>query len=193
MVDKLVDKLSENWSAHDHFLVQCILGELVKQVANCELVKDSNVDEMEYYPFFTFNWIDPGEETTVDWLGKHRQYKCTMQIDAHSNSDKEAMILAQRLYDALHEVPYRRFFKQAYIVPQNIGNAANRTTFQGINYDNDYGFDCSFYVNGGFQFKRKDLNFTFQDQTIETVKADESVIGSNYHDTINVSKNKEEN
>ena len=189
----MVDKLPENWQAQDHFLVQCILGELVNQVTSCELVKDSNIDEREDYPFFTFRWIDPGEETTGDWLESHRQFTCTMQVDAHAASDKDAMNLSQRLYEALHEVPYRRFFKQAYIVPQHVGNATNRTTFQGINYDNDYGFDCSFYVNGGFLFKRKDLNFTFQNQTIETVKADESVTGSNYHDTINVSKNKEEN
>lgn len=189
----MVDKLSENWQAQDHFLVQCILGELVNQVTNCELVKDSNIDEMEDYPFFTFRWIDPGEETTGDWLGLHRQFTCTMQVDAHAASDKDAMNLSQRLYEALHEVPYRRFFKQAHIVPQHVGNAANRTTFQGINYDNDYGFDCSFYVTSGFLFERKDLNFTFQDQTIETVKADESVLGTNTKDAIFADKNKEEN
>lgn len=189
----MVDKVQDNWSAQDHFLVQCILGELVNQVANCELVKDSSIDEREDYPFFTFHWIDPGKETTGDWLGLHRQFTCTMQIDAHSNSDKEAMNLAQRLYEALHEVPYRRFFKQAYIVPQTVGNAANRTIFQGINYDNDYGFDCSFYVTGGFLFNKKDLNFTFQDQTIETVKANESVLGANFKNTVIANKNEEEN
>lgn len=187
MVDRLPAKLQ------DHFLVQYILGELVNQVTNCELVKDSNIDEMEDYPFFTFHWIDPGIETTGDWLGKHRQYKCTMQIDAHAASDLQAMNLAQRLYEALHEAPYRRFFSQCHILPDQIGNAGNRTALQGINYDNDYGFDCSFYVTSGYEFKEQDLDFTVSDETIESVKASESVTGSNINDAINVSKNKEEN
>ncbi|WP_046814066.1 phage neck terminator protein [Lactobacillus helveticus] len=186
MVDKLPAKLQ------DHFLVQYILGKLVNQVTNCELVTDSNLDEMENYPFFTFHWIDLGEETTSDWLGQHRQFTCTMQVDAHATSDIEAINLAQRLYEALHEAPYRRFFKQAYIVPQTVSNTANRTTLQGVNYDNDYGFDCSFYVTGGFLFEEKDLNFTFQDQTIETVKADESVLGTNFKDAIFADKNNKE-
>ena len=177
----------------DHFLVQYFLGKLVNQVTGCELVEDANIDEMEDYPFFTFKWIDFCQEPNADWLGKHRQYICTMQIDCHSNSSVQAMNLARKLFEALHEVPYRRFFKQAYIVPQTVGNASNRTTLQGINYDNDYGFDCTFYVTGGFLFERKDLNFTFQDQTIETVKADESVLGTNAKDAIFADKNKEEN
>lgn len=176
----------------DHFLVQYILGKLVNQVTNCELVKDSTIDEMEDYPFFTFRWIDPGEETTGDWLGEHRQFTCTMQIDAHATSDSEAMNLAQRLYEALHEVPYRRFFKQAYIVPQTVGNSANRTTLQGINYDNDYGFDCSFYVTGGFLFEEKDLNFVPRDPVIESVKANGSVAGSHVGGAFSVSKNDKE-
>ena len=177
----------------DNFLVQYILGKLVNQVTNCELVQDSSIDDMEDYPFFTFRWIDPGTDTTADWLGTHRQYTCTMQIDAHASSEPQAIDLSRRLYEALHERPYRRFFSQAYITPSVIGNAGNRTSLQGINYDNDYGFDCNFYVTGGFVFKEEDLNFTFQDQTIETVKADESVLGTNVKDAIFADKNKEEN
>ena len=78
-------------------------------------------------------------------------------------------------------------------MPQTVGNASNRTTVQGINYDTDYGFDCPFYCTGGFLFERKALYFTFQDQTIETVKADESVLGTNAKDAIFADKNKEEN
>lgn len=187
MVDRLPAKL------RDHFLVQYILGKLVNQVTNCEFIKDDNADEMDDYPFFTFHWIDPGQETTGDWLGKHRQYKCTLQIDAHATSDLQAMNLAQRLYEALHKVPYRRFFSQCHILPDRIGNAGNRTVLRGINYDNDYGFDCSFYVTSGYEFQEKDLDFTVSNETIETIKAEESVTGSNSHDAINVSKNKEEN
>ena len=157
----------------DHFLVQYILGKLVNQVTGCELVKDSSVDEMDEYPFFTFRWIDPGEETTADWLGPHRQYTCSMQIDAHASSDLQAMDLAQRLYEALHERPYRRFFSQACIMPSTIGNAGNRTVLRGINYDNDYGFEV-------------------EDYTIESIRAKESVIGSNSDGAISVSKNNKE-
>ena len=53
----MVDRLPK---LQDHFLVQYILGKLVNQVTNCELVKDSNIDEMEDYPFFTFRWIEIG-------------------------------------------------------------------------------------------------------------------------------------
>lgn len=176
----------------DHFLVQYILGKLVNQVTGCELVKDSSVDEMDEYPFFTFRWIDPGEETTADWLGPHRQYTCSMQIDAHASSDLQAMDLAQRLYEALHERPYRRFFSQACIMPSTIGNAGNRTVLRGINYDNDYGFDCTFYVTGGFTFQESDLNFEVEDYTIESIRAKESVIGSNSDGAISVSKNNKE-
>lgn len=186
MVDKLPAKLQ------DHFLVQYILGKLVNQVTNCELVKDTNIDEIEDYPFFTFHWIDLSTETTGDWLGKHRQYKCTMQIDSHAASDTQAMVLSQQLYEALHEVPYRRFFSQCHILPDQIGNTGNRTVFQTTNYDNDYGFDCSFYITGGYEFKEEDLDFTVSDETIESVKASESVNGSKTNDAINVFKNKEE-
>lgn len=176
----------------DHFLVQYILGKLVNQVTGCELVEDASIDEMEDYPFFTFKWIDFDQEPNADWLGKHRQYICTMQIDCHSNSSVQAMNLARKLYEALHEVPYRRFFKQAYILPQTIGNTGNRTTLQGINYDQDYGFDCSFAVTGGFEFLEKDLNFNVEDYAIESIKGTSSVVGSDTDNAFNVSKNKEE-
>lgn len=159
----------------DHFLVQYILGKLVNQVTGCELVEDANIDEMEDYPFFTFKWIDFDQEPNADWLGKHRQYICTMQIDCHSNSSVQAMSLARKLFEALHEVPYRRFFKQAYIVPQSIGNTGDRTTLQGINYDHDFGFDCSFTVTGGFEFLEKTSTLMSRITQLNQLKAHQAL------------------
>lgn len=176
----------------DHWLVQYILGVIVNQALNCEFVEEANIEDMEDYPFVTFKWIDPGRETTGDWLGKHRQYTCTMQIDIRSNNKKQAMELAKQLYEVLHEVPYRRAFKQTYILPHAIGSAGNRTTLEGINYEYDYGFDCAFYVTGGMEFEEKDLKFDFREDTIESIKADGSVGDSNVSSAINVSKNNKE-
>ena len=56
-------------------------------------------------------------------------------------------------------------------MPQKITNTSNRTTLSGINYDNDYGFDCSFLVNGNFTFQEEDLQFDFDEQDIESINA----------------------
>ena len=50
----------------DHYLVQYILGKIVNHVCNCELVEQNNIDEMEDYPFATFNWITLSNPTTSD-------------------------------------------------------------------------------------------------------------------------------
>lgn len=159
----------------DHYLVQYILGNLISQVVDCPLVKQDNIDKMSKYPFFTFKWIDPGKESTTDWLGEHRQYICTMQIDAHAESSLQAMKLAKKIYEALHTDGYRRFFKQAKIIPLNITNASDRTTLSGINYDNDFGFDCSFSVISGFVYQQADLNFEYEDLDIKSVSATDLV------------------
>lgn len=181
----------------DQELVQLILGEIVNQVCKCEMVDQSNIDEMEDYPFVTFNWIDPGRETTADWLGEHTQYNCTMQVDVHATSSSQALQLAKELHDALRSNPYRRFFSQANIMPEVIGNSGNRTSLAVLNYDYDFGFDCTFTVTSGFSYKIKDLNFVVSNSTIDTVKAKENVIGSNTDNTDDATlitkNNREEN
>lgn len=172
-----MDKLPE---LKDHFLIQFILGKLVNYVCRCELVERNSIEEMSEYPFVTFNWITPVAPTTSDWLKDHPQYVCTMQIDVHATTTTEAMDLSLKLFNALHESNFVRSFHQAQIVPQRITNTSNRTALSGINYDNDYGFDCSFLINSGFVFKESDLRFDYIDTTIESVK-----LASNIHVTQN--------
>lgn len=172
-----MDKLPE---LKDHFLIQFILGKLVNYVCRCELVERNSIEEMSEYPFVTFNWITPVAPTTSDWLKDHPQYVCTMQIDVHATTTTEAMDLSLKLFNALHESNFVRSFHQAQIVPQRITNTSNRTALSGINYDNDYGFDCSFLINSGFVFKKSDLRFDYIDTTIESVK-----LASNIHVTQN--------
>ncbi|MCO6514944.1 MAG: hypothetical protein J6586_00185 [Snodgrassella sp.] len=162
-----MDKLPE---LKDHFLIQFILGKLVNYLCRCELVERNSIEEMSEYPFVTFNWITPVAPTTSDWLKDHPQYVCTMQIDVHATTTTEAMDLSLKLFNALHESNFVRSFHQAQIVPQRITNTSNRTALSGINYDNDYGFDCSFLINSGFVFKESDLRFDYIDTTIESVK-----------------------
>ena len=50
---QMADKLPE---LKDQFLVQYILGEIVNQVCNCEMIEQNSIDEMEDYPFVTINW-----------------------------------------------------------------------------------------------------------------------------------------
>ena len=168
MISMPVNQLPE---LKDHYLVQYILGKIVNHVCNCELVEQNNIEEMEDYPFVTFNWITLNNPTTSDWLKDHPQYVCTMQIDVHATTSIEALELSSKLYSALHESPCIRVFKQAQIVPQKITNTSNRTALSGINYDNDYGFDCSFLVNGSFIFEEKDLQLDFSETEIKSISA----------------------
>jgi len=145
----------------DQHLLGYILGNLVKQVCNCDLILQNQASNLDKYPYVTFNFITPEIDETSDWLGKGRHYTTIIQIDAHSNNFYEANDLSQKLHEALNDTGYRRFFKQAGIVPQQISNTSNRTALSGINYDNDFGFDCSFLVTGGISFQKQDLNFTY--------------------------------
>lgn len=149
----------------DHYLIQYILGKVVNHACNCELVNRANIDEMENYPFFTFSWIDFINKTTTDW---RQQYTCVIQVDVHSSDPDQGLELATRLYSALQEDTYRRWFKQAEIVPVQTTSPSDRTALRGINYDNDAGFDCSFLVNSK-TFEENDLTFVYSDVDIESV------------------------
>lgn len=164
-MDKTLPELS------DHFLIQYLLGKIVNHVCQCELVEQNNIAHMEEMPFVTFTWITFNQPTTSDWLTDHPQYLCTIQIDVHAASEESASLLAQKMFTKLHQSAYQRIFTQAQIVLQKISNTSNRTILAGINYDNDFGFDCSFLVNGGNQFQENDLQFDFEDTDIESIKA----------------------
>ena len=116
---------------------------------------------IEEYPVVTYNIVIPETETTGDWLEDERQYTSVVQLDVHSTRQLEAMTLSQSLCEALHDIGYIRFFKQVNILPQQITNVSNRTVLTAENYDQDFGFDCSFLINGTKKYDTSQLDFEY--------------------------------
>lgn len=138
------------------------------------------------YPYVTFNFVDPGEDTTPDLTD---QIDATMQIDCHSDKWMTAMNMANKLHWLLRTDAVHRIFRQVKIVPHGITRASNRTAFQGINANNDYGFDCSFLITGvGDVYQKEQL-----DTKIDFIDIN-SVTAQNTSDkkAIDASRNKEE-
>ena len=138
-----------------------ILQKVSKQAINCTVVSANRTPPIEEYPVVTYNIIVPETETTGDWLEDERQYTSVVQLDVHSTRQLEAMTLSQRLYEALHDTGYIRFFKQVNILPQQITNVSNRTVLTAENYDQDFGFDCSFLINGTKKYDTSQLDFEY--------------------------------
>lgn len=138
-----------------------ILQEVSKQVINCTVVPANRTPPIEKYPVVTYNIVIPETETTGDWLEDERQYTSVVQLDVHSTRQLEAMTLSQSLCEALHDTGYIRFFKQVNILPEQITNVSNRTVLTAENYDQDFGFDCSFLINGTKKYDTSQLDFEY--------------------------------
>ena len=138
-----------------------ILQEVSKQAINCTVVSANRTPPIEEYPVVTYNIVIPETETTGDWLEDERQYTSVVQLDVHSTRQLEAMTLSQSLCEALHDTGYIRFFKQVNILPQQITNVSNRTVLTAENYDQDFGFDCSFLINGTKKYDTSQLDFEY--------------------------------
>ena len=138
-----------------------ILQEVSKQAINCKVVPANRTPPIEKYPVVTYNIVIPETETTGDWLEDERQYTSVVQLDVHSTRQLEAMTLSQSLCEALHDTGYIRFFKQVNILPQQITNVSNRTVLTAENYDQDFGFDCSFLINGTKKYDTSQLDFEY--------------------------------
>ena len=136
-----------------------ILQEVSKQAINCTVVPANRTPPIEKYPVVTYNIVIPETETTGDWLEDERQYTSVVQLDVHSTRQLEAMTLSQSLCEALHDTGYIRFFKQVNILPEQITNVSNRTFLTAENYDQDFGFDCSFLINGTKKYDTSQLDF----------------------------------
>ena len=122
-----------------------ILQQVVKQSLGCDLYYQNTVDDRSDYPFVTYNFIMPEQDTTGDWLGQGRQYETHLQIDCHATSTLKSMNMADTLFTALHEIQYQAYFEQAGIEPEQIENTSDRTVIAGSFYDYRFGFDCSFF------------------------------------------------
>ena len=162
-----------------------ILQEVSKQAINCKVVPANRTPPTEEYPVVTYNIVVPETETTGDWLEDERQYTAVVQLDAHSTRQLEAMTLSQRLYEALHDTGYIRFFKQVNILPTQITNTSNRTVLTAENYDQDFGFDCSFLINGTKKYDTSGLQLEYQQYDIRSVHVVNDIGGK----TFDVSKN----
>ena len=138
-----------------------ILQEVSKQAINCKVVSANRTPPIEEYPVVTYNIVIPETETTGDWLEDERQYTSVVQLDVHSTRQLEAMTLSQSLCEALHDTGYIRFFKQVNILPNQITNTSNRTVLTAENYDQDFGFDCSFLINGTKKYDTSQLDFEY--------------------------------
>jgi hypothetical protein len=165
-----------------------ILQEVSKQAINCTVVPANRTPPIEKYPVVTYNIVIPETETTGDWLEDERQYTSVVQLDIHSTRQIEAMTLAQSLYEALHDTGYIRFFKQVNILPQQITNVSNRTVLTAENYDQDFGFDCSFLINGTKKYDTSQLDFEYSKTDILSVHGVDNIEGTTF-DTSKSDKN----
>lgn len=165
-----------------------ILQEVSKQAINCTVVPANRTPPIEKYPVVTYNIVIPETETTGDWLEDERQYTSVVQLDVHSTRQLEAMTLSQRLYEALHDTGYIRFFKQVNILPQQITNVSNRTVLTAENYDQDFGFDCSFLITGTKKYDTSQLDFEYSKTDILSVHGVDNIEGTTF-DTSKSDKN----
>lgn len=165
-----------------------ILQEVSKQAINCTVVPANRTPPIEKYPVVTYNIVVPETETTGDWLEDERQYTSVVQLDVHSTRQLEAMTLSQRLYEALHDTGYIRFFKQVNILPQQITNVSNRTVLTAENYDQDFGFDCSFLITGTKKYDTSQLDFEYSKTDILSVHGVDNIEGTTF-DTSKSDKN----
>ena len=165
-----------------------ILQEVSKQAINCTVVPANRTPPIEKYPVVTYNIVVPETETTGDWLEDGRQYTSVVQLDVHSTRQLEAMTLSQRLYEALHDTGYIRFFKQVNILPEQITNVSNRTVLTAENYDQDFGFDCSFLINGTKKYDTSQLDFEYSKTDILSVHGVDNIEGTTF-DTSKSDKN----
>lgn len=165
-----------------------ILQEVSKQTINCKVYPANRTANMGEYPFVSYNIVVPETETTGDWLGEERQYTSVVQLDVHSTRQIEAMTLSQRLYEALHDTGYIRFFKQVNILPTQITNTSNRTVLTTENYDQDFGFDCSFLITGTKKYDTSQLDFEYSKTDILSVHGVDNIEGTTF-DTSKSDKN----
>lgn len=174
------------------YLVVFILAKIVDREFGCKIVPYNNPGKQPSYPYVTYHPINAHDYTTSD----HRsdQFYVQLQLDAHTNDPIMASNMATQLLDALtNSQGYRNWFDQVNVVPtplpKNKSGIQDHTTLPGINYDNAYGFYFDFLISrADLVYQEKDLNFDFEEETIESVRANSKIDG----DHIDANK-KEEN
>lgn len=162
-----------------------ILEKVVLKVGNCHLVRQKLVDKQPKYPFVTFNWITLQHNETTDYLAENEYYSVVIQLDIHDSDYLSALSLAKKLYNGLRRDKYKLCFRQANMAFTTSTDIEDRTTAPEVNYDYDFGFDCTFTINGSKEFNLSELNFDFEETEITSVGITRK---SNGQDKINISK-----
>lgn len=171
----------------NNYLVVYTLIQVVNQMFHCGVYPQMNAGLRGDYPFVTYNWVDAGSDTTLDDTDV---METVLQIDVQSTDPSVSPDMANELRRALaHSYGYRRFFKQAHVVPHNVQGVTPRNFYNGAQqavYRD--GFDCSFSIyRAGTVYKPDDLSFEFNETTIESIKAMVPMTGKE----IDVSKKEE--
>lgn len=130
----------------DQYLLAYILGQLVSQLFDCDLILQDQVDDRPSYPFVTFNFISFENDETSDWIEEGRIYNTEIQLDCHARDFYGANSMASKLFESLRGPIYRNYFEQADIVLRRAYGVSNRTVLEGTNYDYDVGFDAQFAI-----------------------------------------------
>lgn len=161
----------------DNYLVIYQLIQVVNQLFHCGVYPQMNSGLRSNYPFITYSWVDPGRETTLD---ETDVMETTLQIDIQATDMYVALRMSNELRKALaHSDGYRRFFKQASVIPHNVSQSANRDYYSGAQMAiYRYGFDCSFSIyQVGTVYKPEDFDYEFNETTIDSIKAMNSMNG----------------
>ena len=153
-----------------HYLIIYILIQVVDQLFHCSVYPQYNAGLRDKYPFVTYSWIDAGSNTTMDDMG---EMETTLQIDVQAKDQFEALRMITSLHKALKwSDGYRRYFKQANIIPHSVTGTNAKPSYGYGDVINDYFFECSFSLyDPETIYKPEDLNFEFNESTIESIKA----------------------
>lgn len=161
----------------DHYLVIYILIQVVNQLLHCNVYPQFNAGLRDKYPFVTYSWIDAGSNTTMDDMG---EMEVTLQIDVQATDQYQALEMITSLHKALKwSYGYRRYFKQAHIIPHSVSGTNAKPSYGYGDVINDYWFECSFSLYDlGTIYKPEDLNFVFNESIIESIKAMNTMNGT---------------
>ncbi|MBI1706559.1 hypothetical protein HYQ53_1777 [Lactobacillus crispatus] len=161
----------------DNYLVIYQLIQVVNQKYHCGVYPQMNAGLRSNYPFITYDWVDPGSDVTLD---ETDVMEVRLQIDVQATDMYEALNTANDLRKTLaHSYGYRGFFKQAHVIPHNVSGTSSRNFYNGTQLPvYRFGFDCSFSIyRAGTIYKPEDLNFEFNETTIESIKAMNQMTG----------------
>lgn len=177
-----MDKITE---LKGNELLIYILEKAINHACDCPMVYAKRIDTQHKYPFITYNWILLRKDLTVDMMTDNAPYMAQIQLDSHSGNVLNSLELINKLYACLKSSAGRRTFEQANIAFTTSTDIEDRTTAPEVNYDYDFGFDCTFTINGIKNYNLDELKFDYEETEITSVGITRK---SNGQDKINISK-----